>query len=70
MMDSLTTDPVAAVLRRLYQEAERADRPLLEKYRDRGVALEELLKAEAKDDRAVYPYTSEKGGVTSAAVSW
>ena len=37
-MDSLTTDPVAAVLRRLYQEAERADRPLMERYRDRGVA--------------------------------
>src|SRR6266481_3837121 len=53
-MDSLTTDPVAAVLRRLYQEAERADRPLMERYRDRGVALDELLKAEAKDYRAVY----------------
>jgi predicted O-methyltransferase YrrM len=52
-MDSLTTDPVAAVLRRLYQEAERADRPLMEKYRDRDVA-DELLKAEAKDYRAVY----------------
>ena len=48
-MDSLTTDPVAAVLRRLYQEAESADRPLMERYRDRGVALDELLKAEAKD---------------------
>ena len=53
-MDSLTTDPVAAVLRRLYQEAERADRPLMERYRDRGVAFDELLKAEAKDYRAVY----------------
>ena len=53
-MDSLTTDPVAAVLSRLYQEAERADRPLLEKYRDRDVALDELLKAEAKDYRAFY----------------
>jgi predicted O-methyltransferase YrrM len=54
IVDSLTTDPVAAVLRRLYQEAERADRPLMERYRDRGVALDELLKAEAKDYRAVY----------------
>ena len=53
-MDSLTTDPVAAVLRRLYQEAEHADLPLMERYRDRGVALDELLKAEAKDYRAVY----------------
>jgi predicted O-methyltransferase YrrM len=53
-MDSLTTDPVVAVLRRLYQEAESADRPLMERYRDRGVALDELLKAEAKDYRAVY----------------
>ena len=53
-MDSLTTDPVAAVLRRLYQEAERADLPLMERYRDKGVALDELLKAEAKDYRAVY----------------
>jgi predicted O-methyltransferase YrrM len=53
-MDSLTTDPVAAVLRRLYQEAERADLPLMERYRDRGMALDELLKAEAKDYRAVY----------------
>jgi predicted O-methyltransferase YrrM len=54
MMDSLTTDPVGAVLRRLYQEAEQADRPLMERYRDRGMALEELLTAEAKDYRAVY----------------
>jgi predicted O-methyltransferase YrrM len=53
-MDSLTTDPVAAVLRRLYQEAERADRPLLERYRDRGAALDERLKAEAQDYRALY----------------
>ena len=53
-MNSLTIDPIAAVLRRLYQEAERTDRPLLEKYRDRGVALDELLKAEAKDYRAFY----------------
>jgi hypothetical protein len=30
-MNSLTTDPVAAVLKRLFQEAESADQPLLEK---------------------------------------
>src|SRR5258708_37244786 len=53
-MDSLTTDPVAAVLRRLYQGAARGDPPLMERYRDRGVALDELLKAEAKDYRAMY----------------
>src|SRR5260370_36243396 len=53
-MNSLTTDPVAAVLGRSSQEAERADLPLMERYRDRGVALDELLKAEAKDYRAVY----------------
>ena len=53
-MDSLSTDPVAAVLSRLYQEAEHADRPLIERYRERDQALDELLKAEAKDYRAVY----------------
>ena len=53
-MDSLTTDPVAAVLRRLYQEAEQADKPLIEKYRDTGVDWDELLKAETKDYRAFY----------------
>jgi predicted O-methyltransferase YrrM len=53
-MDSLTIDPVAAVLRRLYQEAEQADKPLIEKYRDTGVDWDELLKAETKDYRAFY----------------
>jgi len=53
-MDSLTTGQVAAVLSRLYQEAERADRPLMERYRDRDASLDELLKAEAKDYRALY----------------
>ena len=53
-MDSLTTDPVAAVLRRLYEEAERADRPLMERSRDRVMAFDELLQAEAKDYRALY----------------
>jgi predicted O-methyltransferase YrrM len=56
-MDSLTTDSVAAVLKRLYQEAEIADRPLMERYRNRDVAHDELIKlleAEAKDYRALY----------------
>jgi hypothetical protein len=56
-MDSLTTDPVAAVLKRLFQEAETADRPLMERYRNREVAQDELtklLEAEAKDYRALY----------------
>jgi hypothetical protein len=37
-MDLLSIDPVATVLKRLFQEAEIADRPLMERYRDRGVA--------------------------------
>ena len=56
-MDSLTTDPVAAVLKRLFQEAEIADRQLLERYRNREVTQDEmskLLEAEAKDYRTVY----------------
>src|SRR5215475_7076488 len=55
-MDSLTTDPVAAVLTRLFQEAAIADRPLLERYRNREVSQDELsnlLAAEAKDYRTV-----------------
>ena len=36
-MDSLTTDPVATVLKRLFQEAETADRPLMERYRNKDV---------------------------------
>jgi len=56
-MDSLTTDPVAAVLSRLFQEAKIADRPLLERFGNKEVAPDEmtkLLEAEAKDYRAVY----------------
>jgi predicted O-methyltransferase YrrM len=56
-MNSLTTDPVAAVLTQLFQEAERADGPLMERYRNGEVTQEELSKllaAEAKDYRAVY----------------
>jgi predicted O-methyltransferase YrrM len=56
-MDSLTTGRVADVLKRLYQEAEIADRQLLERYRNRDVTHDELSKvfeAEAKDYRALY----------------
>jgi len=55
-MDSLTTDPVAAVLKRLFQEAETADRPLMERYRNRDGShdLIKVLEAEAKDYRALY----------------
>jgi predicted O-methyltransferase YrrM len=57
IMDSLSTDPVAAVLKRLFQEAEAADRPLMEQYRNKGLAsdsLTKLFEAEAKDYKAVY----------------
>jgi len=56
-MDSLSTDPVATVLKRLFQEAEAADRPLMEQYRNKELAsdsLTKLLEAEAKDYKAVY----------------
>jgi predicted O-methyltransferase YrrM len=56
-MDSLTANPVAAVLKRLFQEAESADRPLLERFRNREATQDEmvkLLEAEAKDYRTVY----------------
>ena len=56
-MDSLTTGRVADVLKRLYQEAETADRALMEKYRNGDFTHDELnkfLEAEAKDYRAVY----------------
>ena len=56
-MDSLSTDPVTTVLKRLFQEAEAADRPLMEQYRNKGLAsdsLTKLLEAEAKDYKAVY----------------
>jgi len=57
-MDSLTTGRVADVLMRLYQEAETADRPLMEKYLNRDVTLADMIKQtldeEAKDYRALY----------------
>lgn len=56
-MESLTTDPVAAVLKRLFQEAEIADRPLLEDFRKSQNTQDpwtKLLEEEAKDYRALY----------------
>jgi predicted O-methyltransferase YrrM len=57
-MDSLTTGRVADVLKRLYQEAETADRPLMERYLNRDVTLADMIKQtldeEAKDYRALY----------------
>jgi len=56
-MDSLTTDPVATVLKRLFQEAKIADGPLMERFRNGEVTQDELsklLEAEAKDYRKVY----------------
>ena len=48
--------PGRTVLKRLLQEAETADRPLMERYRKKDVhdELIKLLEAEAKDYRAVY----------------
>ena len=56
-MESLTTDPVAAVLKRLFQEAEIADRPLLEDFRNSETAQDpwtKVVEEEAKDYRALY----------------
>jgi predicted O-methyltransferase YrrM len=56
-VESLTTDPVAAVLKRLFQEAEIADRPLLEDFRKSQNTQDpwtKLLEEEAKDYRALY----------------
>jgi predicted O-methyltransferase YrrM len=56
-VESLTTDPVAAVLKRLFQEAEIADRPLLEEFRKSRTTQDpwtKLLEEEAKDYRALY----------------
>ena len=57
IMDSLNNEPVASILKRLFQEAETADGPLMERYRDTGVTDDELAKvfaAEAKDYKALY----------------
>jgi len=56
-VESLTTDPVAAVLKRLFQEAEIADSPLLEDFRKSRTTQDpwtKLLEEEAKDYRALY----------------
>jgi predicted O-methyltransferase YrrM len=56
-VNSLTTDPVAAVLKRLFQEAKIADRQLIESFQNLETAEEELSKVfeeEAKDYRALY----------------
>lgn len=56
-MDSLSNNPVANVLSRLFQEAKIADGPIMERYRNSGVTADELAKvfeAEAKDYRAMY----------------
>ena len=56
-MESLTTDPVAAVLKRLFQEAEIADRPLLEDFRNSETTQDpwtKVVEEEVKDYRALY----------------
>jgi predicted O-methyltransferase YrrM len=56
-MESLTTDPVASVLKRLFREAEIADRPLLEDFRNSQTTRDpwtQLLEEETKDYRALY----------------
>jgi len=55
-VDSLTSDPVASVLKRLFREAEVADRPLLEDFRQRATQdlWTELVEEEARDYRALY----------------
>jgi predicted O-methyltransferase YrrM len=56
-VESLTTDPVAAVLKRLFQEADIADRPLLEDFRNSETTSDpwtKVVEEEAKDYRALY----------------
>jgi predicted O-methyltransferase YrrM len=55
-VDSLSNDPVASVLKRLFREAEIADRPLLEDFRRRASQdpWTELVEEEARDYRALY----------------
>jgi predicted O-methyltransferase YrrM len=57
MVDSLTRDPVASVLKRLFREAEIADRSLLEDFRKSATTQDPwtaVLEEEAKDYRALY----------------
>ena len=56
-MESLTTDPVASVLRRLFREAASTDRPLMEEFRASATTSDpwtKVLDEEAKDYRALY----------------
>lgn len=58
-MNSLTIDPVASVLKRLFQQAETADSPLLAAFskEDGEISAEQiktLLEDEARDYQAVY----------------
>ena len=56
-MESLTTDPVAAVLKRLFQEAEIADRPLLEDFRNSEKIPDlwtKVIEEKARDYRTLY----------------
>lgn len=57
-MDSLTSNPVADTLQRLFTDAEATDRHLLSEWTDEAesssAAISELLDAEAKDHQALY----------------
>jgi hypothetical protein len=56
-VESLTTDPVAVVLKRLFQEAEIADRPLLEDFRNSETTQDpwtKVVEEETKNYRALY----------------
>ncbi|HEY4308758.1 MAG TPA: class I SAM-dependent methyltransferase [Pirellulales bacterium] len=55
-MDSLTTAPIADLLKRLFQQAEAADRPLIEAFSEEfsQEQFKTVLENEAKDYKAVY----------------
>jgi predicted O-methyltransferase YrrM len=55
-VDSLNAEPVAVVLKRLFREAEIADRPLLESFRGTSAqdALTKFFEEETKDYRGLY----------------
>jgi predicted O-methyltransferase YrrM len=58
-MDSLTTAPIAGLLKQLFQKAEAADRPLSEAFSSEGEdfsqeQLKKVLDDEAKDYKAMY----------------
>lgn len=57
-MDSLTTNPVAETLQRLFTDAEATDRHLLSEWTDKAesvsAAVSELIDAEAKDYQGLY----------------